>query len=113
MCYSGRIKYLRELADIKQKDLAESIGVTKATMSKYENDINIPSADILSKMADVLNTSTDYIVGRTNYLRRYGNGKIDKYSTENLFDMILKLNTENRIRIYERVMTLWEQQADV
>ncbi len=104
-----RIAYLRDLRDMKQKDLAEAIGVTKATMSKYENNINIPNADILGKIAMALDTSTDYIIGNTLYINPHKNSMVE-FSTEKLFDMILKLNKENRIRIFERVMTLWEQQ---
>lgn len=107
-----RIAYIRDLADLKQKDLAEAIGVTKATMSKYENNINIPNADILCKIAEVLNTSTDFLVGRTNNLKPYSSNEQIEYSTEKLFDVILKLNKKNKIRVFERVMTLWEQQTD-
>lgn len=106
-----RIIYLREINEMKQKDLAEAIGVTKATMSKYENNINIPNADILAAIAEALNTSTDYLVGRTSHIRPYVNGKFSEYSTEKLFDIILKLNKENKIRIFERVITLWENQT--
>lgn len=105
-----RIIYLRDLRDMKQKDLADAVGVTKATMSKYENNINIPNADILCRIAEVLDTSTDYLVGRTSHLRPYKNSDLSEFSTEKLFDMILKLNKENKIRVFERVMTLWEEQ---
>ena len=104
-----RIAYLRDLNSVKQKELAEKIGVTKATMSKYENNLNIPNADILAKIADALSTSTDYITGRTNRITSY-NCTVQKYSTEKLFNIILQLNDENKIRIYERALTLLEQQ---
>lgn len=104
-----RIIYLRDLYDIKQKDIASAIGVTKATMSKYENDINIPNADILCKIAEFLKTSTDFLVGRTNSISPYSN-RNEEYSTEKLFDMLLKLSNENKIKIFERTMTLLEEQ---
>jgi len=107
-----RIRYMREVKNIKQKDLAEMIGVTKATMSKYENNVNIPNADILALIADALTTSADYLIGRTNYTRPYADSSFSKYSTEKLLDTILKLNQENKIRIFERVMTLWESQTE-
>lgn len=104
-----RIVYLRDLYDIKQKDLAFTIGVTKATMSKYENNINIPNADILLKISEALNTSTDFLVGKTINLTPYTTHS-EEYSTERLFDMLLKLKEENKIKIFERVMTLLEEQ---
>ncbi|MBE7043625.1 MAG: helix-turn-helix transcriptional regulator [Ruminococcaceae bacterium] len=104
-----RIVYLRDLYEIKQKDLAETIGVTKATMSKYENDINIPNADILCSIADALNTSTDFLTGRTKQINPYFNTQ-EEYSTEKLFDLILKLKKENKIKVFERALTLWEEE---
>ncbi|MCD8391400.1 MAG: helix-turn-helix domain-containing protein [Firmicutes bacterium] len=105
-----RITYLRDLRDMKQKDLAETIGVTKATMSKYENNINIPNADILCRIADALNTSADYLVGRTPQMRPYTVGGYSEFSPEALCDIISKLNKENKIRIFERAATLLEEQ---
>ena len=105
-----RIIYLRELNCMKQKELAEKIGVTKATMSKYENNQNIPNADIICKIADSLYTSTDYLVGRTNRINSYGR-VMQKYSVDKLFNIINKLNDEKQIRIYERALTLFETQS--
>lgn len=105
-----RISYLRDILNIKQKSLAEQIGVTKATMSKYENNINIPNADILCKIADALDTSTDFLVGRTSHIKSYQNSNIAEFSTDKLFDLILKLNHDNKIRVFERALTLWEEQ---
>lgn len=107
-----QIIYARELRNMKQKDLAEAIGVTKATMSKYENNINIPNAYILAKIADALNTSTDYLVGRSSHISPYPTNEFTEYSPENLLDVMLKLNDKNKIRIFERMVTLWEQQSD-
>lgn len=107
-----RIIYLRDLKNLKQKDLTEKIGVTKATMSKYENNINIPNADILCKIAEALDTSADYLLGRTSHLKPYGENGGGEYSAEKLFDIILKLNKENKIRVFERVLTLWEEQTE-
>lgn len=105
-----RIEYARELCNMKQKDLAYAIGVTKATMSKYENNLNIPNAEILCRIAKELNTSADYLLGRTNSIRSHINDDTLEYSTENLFNLFLKLNDENKMRIFERALTLWEQQ---
>lgn len=104
-----RISYVRDLRELKQKELAELIGVTKATMSKYENNINIPNADILGNIAKALNTSTDYLVGITNHLLPYSEMH-PEYSTERLLDIILKLNEENKILVFERAFALLEKQ---
>ena len=106
-----RIVYVRELRDLKQKDLASIIGVTKSTMSKYENDINVPNADILRNIAEALQTSTDYLVGRTDCFTPY-NDTTYSYSPEKMFEIILKLNEDNKRLIFVRAITLIEKQKN-
>jgi len=61
-----RIRDLREDHDWKQGEVAEKIGVTQTTYSKYElGKINIP-VDMLIKLADLYHVSLDYLVGRTD-----------------------------------------------
>ena len=47
MTTGERIAARRDELGLKQYQVAEQIGVTKTTMSKYENNVNIPNADIL------------------------------------------------------------------
>lgn len=61
-----RLVNLRTDKHLTQKVIAEKAGITKAMLSKYENNINVPRADILGKLADILETSTDYLLCRTN-----------------------------------------------
>lgn len=61
-----RIRDLREDHDWKQGEVAEKIGVTQTTYSKYElGKINIP-VDMLIKLADLYHVSLNYLVGRTD-----------------------------------------------
>ena len=63
MTIGERINMLCEEKDIKQKELAEIIGVTEATMSRYINDKRTPKGEFAAKMASALGVSTDYIMG--------------------------------------------------
>jgi transcriptional regulator with XRE-family HTH domain len=56
----NRIKFLRGTQT--QKEFGELLGVSKATVSKYESGINIPSSDILKKIASVGNKSIEWIL---------------------------------------------------
>ncbi|MBQ2959876.1 MAG: helix-turn-helix transcriptional regulator [Oscillospiraceae bacterium] len=61
-----RLRDLREDRDLTQKQLAEMLGMSQTGYSKYETGENdIPTA-ILIKLADYYDTTTDYILGRTN-----------------------------------------------
>jgi transcriptional regulator with XRE-family HTH domain len=64
MTKGERIRAKREELGISQTDLANSVGISKQTLYKYENDIvtNIPS-DIIEKLANKLNCSPAYIMG--------------------------------------------------
>lgn len=61
-----RIKDLREDADITQKELACFLNVKQNTYSQYENGQRQIPLDLLIKLAQYYNTSTDYILGLTN-----------------------------------------------
>jgi len=60
----NNIKKLRQKRKITQIDLAQKINVKQETISAYESDKALPSADVLVKIANYLNTSVDYLLGR-------------------------------------------------
>lgn len=60
----NNIKKIRIKRNITQVDLAKKIDVKQETISAYESGKTLPSADALIKIADYLNTSTDYLLGR-------------------------------------------------
>ena len=61
-----RIKRLIEESKITQRDLAQDIGVTESTISKYLNGERMPSGDTLLNLATALNTTSDYLLGRSD-----------------------------------------------
>ena len=60
----NRIRYLREELNFTQENLANKIGISRQVLSNYENEINQPSPEILIKLADNLQCSIDYLLGR-------------------------------------------------
>ncbi|MEY8431552.1 helix-turn-helix transcriptional regulator [Lachnospiraceae bacterium 48-42] len=60
-----RIKGLREDSDIKQKELADYLGISQRTYSHYENGTRKLPLDILIALAEYYGCSTDYLLGRT------------------------------------------------
>lgn len=61
-----KIRDVRKEKGLKQADLAEQIHVSVQTISGYETGYAQPPIDILIKIADVLEVSTDYLLGRSN-----------------------------------------------
>ena len=62
---------MREDRGLLQKDIAELIHVEQSNYSKYELEkINIP-IETLKKLADFYNTSTDYLLYKTDRIKPY------------------------------------------
>ena len=61
-----RFKNFREDNDLSQKAVAELLSVAQTTYSDYElGKLNIPIPALI-KLADLYNTSTDYLLERTD-----------------------------------------------
>lgn len=58
------IKENRTAQGLSQQSLAKLIGVTHASISYWENGVNIPNVLDVWKIADALNMSIDELVGR-------------------------------------------------
>lgn len=49
-----------------QEEVSKALGLSRARYSHYENNRVEPDTEILNKMADFFNVSTDYLLGRTD-----------------------------------------------
>lgn len=58
----GHIQTLRKQLGLSQTQLAEKVGISYAQISRYETENAQPPAEVLSKIAEVLNTSVDFII---------------------------------------------------
>jgi transcriptional regulator with XRE-family HTH domain len=58
-----RIKELRVARGLSQVELAEKIGISKQSVSNWENDNIQPSIEMLIKIARTFSVSTDYLLG--------------------------------------------------
>ncbi len=63
-------KRLREVINqsaLSQKEIAKEIGVSAQTVSKYMRRDVFPALDTLAKLCKLLDVSSDYILGISNY----------------------------------------------
>lgn len=58
-----QIHLLRTNMGISQIELAKKLGVTKQSVSNWENDNILPSIEMLVKIATFFGVSTDYLLG--------------------------------------------------
>ena len=61
-----RIRDLREDRDLTQKQVAQMLGMSQTGYSKYETGENDIPTVVLIKLADFYQTSTDYLLERTD-----------------------------------------------
>lgn len=61
-----RIRNLREDKDMTQTQIANLLHISQRTYSRYENDERAIPIEGLSQLADIHNTSVDYLIGRTD-----------------------------------------------
>jgi len=64
--FMKRLKELRkEREGLTQRKFAQILNVDKSTYDRYENRNAEPSYEVLVKIADYFNVTTDYLLGRT------------------------------------------------
>ena len=61
-----RLKQLREKHNLSQSQVAKRLGITRAAISSYENNISLPSVNVLAELALLYRVSTDYLLGLDN-----------------------------------------------
>lgn len=62
MSFSERLKRARTDKGLSQSELGKLVNVHYTQIGRYENKGAQPSADVLSKLADALGTSTDFLM---------------------------------------------------
>ena len=56
------LRDLRTAHALTQQQMADYLGVSRPTYSNYETDVHDPSPDVLRKLADYFQVSTDYLL---------------------------------------------------
>ena len=69
--YSDILKELRRDRHITQRKMGELLGISQSSYSDYENGLRNMPLTMLDFLADILGTSTDYILGRTDIIKPY------------------------------------------
>jgi transcriptional regulator with XRE-family HTH domain len=85
--FKQRLKAARDNRKMSQGDLAEKTGLQPSAISHFETGSRSPSFDNLKRLADALNVTTDYLLGRDDQLTASGPtvGKLFRHA-ENFSD---------------------------
>lgn len=61
--FHENLKTMRKAKGYTQEELAIKLNVVRQTVSKWEKGLSIPDADVLCKIADVLDTDVSTLLG--------------------------------------------------
>lgn len=64
--FALRLKHLREKHGLSQAELADKIGISRGSISFYENNSRVPDIDVLGLLCDFFSVSSDYLLGRSD-----------------------------------------------
>lgn len=98
---------LRKEKGLLQKEVANYLNVTVATISNYEKGVHSPDLNTLIRLADFFDVSTDYLLQRTDYkasINTLNKPLAAGYKVSDLLNTTLELdqrNTEALLDYYE------------
>lgn len=90
-----QLKELRKRQKITQKDLAIALNLDPSSISKYESDSASPSPEVLLKIANYFNVSTDYLLQNESSINNSDNGLTERDNrdiTKDLDNIMEKLS---------------------
>ena len=65
--FGERFQRLRKEKGLTQDKIAEAVNVSSQTVSKWENDINMPDITLLLRLSEILGVTTDELLGKENH----------------------------------------------
>lgn len=117
----NRIRELRIKRGYTQQSLGEKINKSKATISSYEKDVQLPPLEVALDIASALNVSLDYLVGFSfeGELSVKGLSQEQKEIIELICDDFLKAAndsnelTADQIRILQKLIVLFQKKSHI
>ena len=64
--FASRLREIRKEHSLRQKDLAQALGLAQTTIANYEQSTRFPDELTLSRIADFFGVSLDFLMGRTD-----------------------------------------------
>lgn len=104
MVYFGEtLKKLRLDAGLTQKQLADRLWLSKATVSYYEQSVRYPSPEVLVKLSGVFHVTTDFLLGIENKKQTLDVTDLTDEDIQFLQNAISLLRSKNVEKSYPRV----------
>lgn len=66
MYYTDRMRWIRDVRNVTQKEIAAYLGIKQQQYARYEKGINIMPVTYLIKLCQFYQVSADYLLGIKN-----------------------------------------------
>lgn len=76
--FNKRLREMRMKRGFTQQNMADKLNVALRSYQCYETGTRTPSFNLLILIADTLDVSTDYLLGRDDFLKSHG-ACVDEY----------------------------------
>ena len=70
--FNTRLREIRMKRGFTQQNMADYIDVALRSYQHYETGSRTPSFDVLVRIADILEISTDFLLGRDDFMKSHG-----------------------------------------
>ncbi len=91
-----KIKRLRQEKDWTQSELGEKVNIHQKQISSYERGVNIPSTEILIKLAEVFDVTLDYLAFDNTRTSSNSGGNIQDRELLRRFEAVDALSEKDR-----------------
>ncbi len=70
--FGQRLNFVRKSKGITAQKMADELQIALRSYRMYESENRFPSLEMLVKIADILDVSTDYLLCRDKFLQSHG-----------------------------------------
>ena len=90
MAFKDEFKKYRELRELTQEDIADAIGISRQSVSKWENGNSEPDIETIKQLALIFDCSTDQLLGfvsNETHVAKVKNARFKKFLWISLFSI--------------------------
>lgn len=105
MTFAERFKSRRLQLGLNQRELSEKLNIQRTTITNYEKGYIMPTGEKLPEIANVLNVSVDYLLGRSDYINKADMAtQIRKSTKEGIHDIeVLISDLKEQVALDEKL----------
>lgn len=109
--FKDNLRELRKDQFLTQKAVSQKLGLPESTYQAYEQGRTEPPIEIIKKLADIFEVSTDYLLGRANALDVVNIQTDLTEQQKELLQNFDKLNTVGKARLMGYLLALLSMPA--